>query len=93
MSSATLVDLHPVVPPSPSDLKAVFTPNLSHDSDEEDMEDDDGNLMEAKERSFKDSVHGWSESFHCADESLHDPDRNTTRFSASYTQPSDMRHN
>lgn len=69
MSSATIVDLHPVVPPSPSDLKAVFSPNLSYDSDEEDMEDDDG-LMEATERSFKDSVHGWSESFLCASESL-----------------------
>lgn len=64
MSSTTLASIASdttAVPPSPTNLKAVFTPRHSEDSDS-DMESDDEQPLEQRERSFKDSVHGWSES-------------------------------
>ncbi|EKM58979.1 uncharacterized protein PHACADRAFT_249122 [Phanerochaete carnosa HHB-10118-sp] len=46
------------VPPSPSNLMAAFSPHHSYDSDDE-TEGEEDQPLNSKERSFKDSVHGW----------------------------------
>lgn len=61
MASSTRTATDTSVPPSPSNLKAVFSPHPSQDSEDE-MEDEGEQPLNSRERSFKDSVHGWSES-------------------------------
>lgn len=55
--STTLAPTADPVPPSSSDLKAVFTPNPAHDV-EDDTDDEDAQPLLGTERTFKDSVHG-----------------------------------
>lgn len=57
----SLPSADPLVPPSPTDLKALFSPAVSGDSDDEDMDDFEEENEFTRQRSFKDSVHGWSE--------------------------------